>query len=245
VEEPYTRLLLVPVIFVAATQPPRHTAVFMLAVLAVLVAPLVFDRWDEDIAAGSIASFVVWTGIAVAGNLLMSGVRAQRLSMAAGQAQAQHEARIDSLTGLHNRRAFDEDLDRAVNASGRMSVPLSLAMIDIVCFKEVNDQWGYTEGDRTLREFADVLGSTVRNPDQCYRWGGDEFCVILTGTPSQKTEAIAERLRLRVEERLKRPDGEPIRIRFAVAEHEREQTARELADMAGMALTSAKLGASR
>src|SRR5262245_44350020 len=137
VGEPYEALLLLPVLFVAGTQPPRQIAAFMVLVFVVLFAPLVYDHWDSDEAAESAATFVIWCGLAFAGNLLMTGVRAQRVALAAEQAEAREEARIDALTGLHNRRAFDEILASEVTRARRLSLPLTMAMVDIVNFKEV------------------------------------------------------------------------------------------------------------
>jgi diguanylate cyclase (GGDEF)-like protein len=239
--EPYERLLLLPVVFVAATQPPRQIVAFLAFVLVALMAPLVYDGWDTHEFGASIASFVIWCGLGIGGNLLMSGVRAQRLSHAAEEAEARHEARIDSLTGLHNRRAFDELLIAEVARARRLGLPLSMAMVDIENFKEVNDRWSYAEGDRCLREVANALRDNLRQPDFCFRWGGDEFALILSGTPADETGPIEERLRVEVSGKCKRPDDTPIRIRFAVAELRDGISPRELTEMAGLALTAAKL----
>ena len=239
--EPYERLLLLPVVFVAATQPPRQIATFLAFVLVALLVPLVYDGWDTHQFGAYIASFVIWCGLGIGGNLLMSGVRAQRLSHAAEEAEARQEARIDSLTGLHNRRAYDELLVVEVARAGRLGLPLSTAMVDIVNFKEVNDRWSYAEGDRCLREVAKALRDNLRQPDFCFRWGGDEFVLILTGTPADETGPIAERLHDEVSGNCKRPDDSPIQIRFAVAELRDGISPHELTEMAGMAMTAAKL----
>jgi diguanylate cyclase (GGDEF)-like protein len=241
VEEPYSSLLLLPVVFVAATQPPRQIAVFMVAVFIVLMAPLLYDRWDSEEAGAAAATFVIWCALALGGNMLMSGVRAQRLSHEAEEAEARHEARIDSLTGLHNRRAFDEMLSSEVKRARRLQLPLTIAMVDIENFKEVNDRWSYAEGDRCLREVAAALGRSLREPDFCFRWGGDEFALILSGTAADDTATIAERLRGEVEANCRRPDDSPVHIRFAVAELREGMETDELTEMVGLALTAEKL----
>jgi diguanylate cyclase (GGDEF)-like protein len=243
--EPYESLLLLPVVFVAATQPPRQIAAFMGFVLLVLLAPLAYDGWNWDAASSSLASFVAWCALAVGGSLLMSGVRAQRLTHAADEAEARREARIDSLTGLHNRRAFDEALSTEIARARRLELPLSLAMVDVENFKEVNDRWSYAEGDRCLREVAETLRENLREPDLCFRWGGDEFALILTGTAADETDPIAERLCAEVCTTCQRPDETPLQIRFAVTELRDGQSARELIEAAGLALTSAKFDAAR
>ncbi len=242
---PYERLYLLPVVFVAATQPPRQTATFLGVVLLALLTPLVYDHWSADYLGGSLASFVIWCGLGVGGNLLMSGVRAQRVRHTAEEAEAREEARIDSLTGLHNRRAFDELLIAEVARARRLHLPLSVAMVDIENFKEINDRWSYAEGDRCLREVARRLRDNLRQPDFCFRWGGDEFALILTGTPVDETSPIAERLRFEVGAHCKRPDESPIQVRFAAAELRDGISAPELTEEAGLALTAAKLNAAR
>jgi diguanylate cyclase (GGDEF)-like protein len=239
--QPYDRLLLLPVVFVAATQPPRQTLVFLGFVFLALMAPLVYDHWNGDEASALAASFVIWWGLAIGGGLLMSGVRAQRLTHAADEAEARHEARIDTLTGLHNRRAFDEILRSEVARARRRGLPLSMAMVDIENFKEVNDRWSYTEGDRCLREVSTALRAALRQPDFCFRWGGDEFALILSGTRADDTGGIAERLQVEVAATCVRPDKSPIQIRFAVAQLGEEMTPEELTEMAGLALTAVKL----
>jgi diguanylate cyclase (GGDEF)-like protein len=239
--EPYERLFLLPVVFVAATQPPRQIVAFLSFVLLALMAPLVYDGWSTHEFGAYVASFVIWCGLGIGGNLLMSGVRAQRLSHAAEEAEARHEARIDTLTGLHNRRAFDELLIAEVARARRLGLPLTVAMVDIENFKEVNDRWSYAEGDRCLREVATRLRDNLRQPDFCFRWGGDEFSLILSGTPSDETGPIRERLCVEVSGNCKRPDGAPLRIRFAVAELRDGISPRELTEMVGLALTAAKL----
>src|SRR3954471_14035960 len=214
VGEPYERLYLLPVVFVAATQPPRRIVAFLSFVFVALMAPLVYDGWDTHAFGASVASFVIWCGLGIGGNLLMTGVRAQRLSHAAEEAEAREEARIDSLTGLRNRRAFDELLIAEVARARRLELPLSVAMVDIENFKEVNDRWSYAEGDRCLREVADALRKNVRQPDLCFRWGGDEFALILTATAADETGPIADRLRAEVESTCRRPDDGPLQIRF-------------------------------
>jgi diguanylate cyclase (GGDEF)-like protein len=243
--EPYERLLLLPVVFTAATQPPRQTAAFLGFVLLALMAPLLYDHWDTDTFGASLATFVIWCGLGIGGNLLMSGVRAQRLAHAEEEAEAREEARIDSLTGLHNRRAFDEMLIAEVARARRLKLPLSLAMVDIENFKEINDTWSYAEGDRCLGEVAATLRENLRQPDFCFRWGGDEFALILSGTPADETSPIAERLEAEVARGSRRPDESPVRIRFAVAELRDGISPGELTEMVGLALTAAKLNATR
>jgi diguanylate cyclase (GGDEF)-like protein len=238
---PFRGLVLLPVLFVAATQPPRRIAPFMVLVFLVSAAPFAYDTWDATRAQGTAATFVIWCALAVGASLLMMGVRTQRLSLQAEGQQARTEARIDSLTELRNRRAFDELLGTEVGRARELGLPLSVAMVDIANFKDVNERWSYAEGDRCLSEVAKTVQRNLRQPDFCFRWGGDEFALILSGTPVDETGPIAERIRDEVSSSCKRPDDSPIRIRFAAVELSDGMSPRELTERAGLALTAAKL----
>jgi diguanylate cyclase (GGDEF)-like protein len=238
---PYRGLFLLPVLLVASTQPPRRIAPFMLLVLVLLAAPFLYDSWDATRAQGTAASFVIWCALAVGASVLMMGVRAQRVVLQAEGEEARAEARIDSLTGLPNRRAFDEQLMAEIERARRQDVPLSVAMVDIENFKEVNDRWSYLEGDRCLREVSDAMRENVRRPDFCFRWGGDEFALILSGTRPDETGPIEERLHQAVSATCLRPDDMAVQIRFAVAELGPGMSARELTEIVGLALTAAKM----
>jgi diguanylate cyclase (GGDEF)-like protein len=184
---------------------------------------------------------LILIGLSAGVNVLMSGIRAQRLAHARDEAEARAEARVDALTGLANRRAFDEALSDEVKLVRRVGIPLTVAMIDIVNFKHINDHWSPAEGDRCLREVADALDSSLRDPDQVFRWGGDEFILILTGTAADATGRLSERLSAIVSSACTRPDHEPIQVRFAVAQLQENETPAEVVEMAGLAMTAAKM----
>lgn len=108
-------------------------------------------------------------------------------------------ALTDGLTGLLNQRSFQEDLRRAIAHASRTARPLSLAMIDIDNFKEINDRAGHAHGDLVLSQFASVTAS-LRSHDRCYRIGGDEFALILQDTDAVGAFEAVERLRTAVAE---------------------------------------------
>jgi diguanylate cyclase (GGDEF)-like protein len=245
VEAPYQELLLLPVGFVAAIQTPRRIAAFLVFVALALAFPFVYDHWEADAVGSAVATFVIWSGLAVAVNVLMTGVRGQRVALAQNEALAREEARIDALTGLHNRRAFNEMLEAEVMRARRAQLPLCVGMVDIANFKEINERWSYAEGDRCLQDVADAMRDSLRDPDVLFRWGGDEFAVVLTGAPSGGADAVGERLNAKVDATCRRPDGEPISLRFAAAELERGMQVHELVERAGHALTAAKMRESR
>ncbi len=105
----------------------------------------------------------------------------------------------DGLTGLTNRRVYDEALDRAFAQSRRGGTPLSLMIVDVDHFKAYNDTCGHTDGDNCLRTIGNLLKRTLQRPgDIAARYGGDEFAAILPDTPEQGALLLAERLRKRV-----------------------------------------------
>jgi diguanylate cyclase (GGDEF)-like protein len=238
---PYERAILLPVIFVAAIHPPRRIAVFLAFVALALVIPFLYDGWDAQAAGASLASLVIYMGLSLGVNVPMSAIRAQRLAYVADEAAAREEARLDALTGLHNRRAFNEALADEMKLARRLEIPLSVGMIDIVNFKEINDRWSPAEGDRCLREVAAALGDSLRDPDQVFRWGGDEFALILTGTAANGAGALRDRLSLVVSSACMRPDDVSIELRFAVAEVQGDETPEEVVEMAGLAMTATKM----
>jgi diguanylate cyclase (GGDEF)-like protein len=101
----------------------------------------------------------------------------------------------DSLTGLANRRLFDESLQREVARAQRLSTPVSLLVLDVDHFKQVNDTYGHQTGDEVLCEVADALVSNTKNYDVAARYGGDEFVVLLPGCERDDAMRVAERVR--------------------------------------------------
>ena len=107
-------------------------------------------------------------------------------------------AHEDDLTGLANRRAFDEALAREFDAARRDATELSLALIDIDHFKRVNDAYSHAAGDAVLREVAQSMRSLCRSSDVAARWGGEEFAVLLPNTAVSAAIETCERLRLAI-----------------------------------------------
>jgi diguanylate cyclase (GGDEF)-like protein len=101
----------------------------------------------------------------------------------------------DELTGLFNVRYFFNQLKVEIERADRYSNPLSLVFLDINDFKHYNDKYGHLEGDQALRVTAQAIGSCMRGPDSAYRYGGDEFIVILPETREQGATIVAERIR--------------------------------------------------
>jgi diguanylate cyclase (GGDEF)-like protein/PAS domain S-box-containing protein len=102
----------------------------------------------------------------------------------------------DTVTGLYNHRHFEERAAAEVQRAKRLRQHLSLLLIDLDRFKEANDLWGHLEGDRILRETAAVLTQCLRQDvDAAFRYGGDEFVVLLPGLDAGNVAKVAERIR--------------------------------------------------
>jgi two-component system cell cycle response regulator len=117
------------------------------------------------------------------------------LRMAALISEARRLAATDALTGLMNRRAFMEAMDRERSRAVRHTLPLSLLMLDVDHFKKVNDTYGHDAGDAVLRGIAAVLRKIARKSDFVSRWGGEEFVVALAQTADAGGRIAAERVR--------------------------------------------------
>jgi diguanylate cyclase (GGDEF)-like protein/PAS domain S-box-containing protein len=104
----------------------------------------------------------------------------------------------DQLTQLYNRGYLDKILDKELNRFGRYGTPMSVIMIDIDYFKEVNDLYGHLTGDMVLIELAQILKSNIRSTDTLGRWGGEEFMIICTQNTLSEAAQLAEKLRLAI-----------------------------------------------
>lgn len=110
-----------------------------------------------------------------------------------------YAANNDVLTGLYNRRQFNNSLSEELSRVKRTKSTLSLILIDIDNFKSVNDTYGHLKGDEVLKKLGYILKSSARTIDFAARWGGEEFAIILPETDLNGAEVFAERLRKNVE----------------------------------------------
>lgn len=131
-------------------------------------------------------------------NLLYTQYRVQEQAQEIDSAR--REARIDSLTGVANRKAFDEKLHVSVGAFQREETPFVLVLVDVDHFKRINDSHGHQAGDRVLEMLGEAMREVVREGDFVARLGGDEFGVILPHTEMEVGYSVAERLHARVSE---------------------------------------------
>ena len=146
----------------------------------------------------------------------------------------------DSLTGIRNRRAFDERLEEAFEHARRYDRPLSLVVLDVDLFKQINDAYGHDTGDAVLRGVAHLVVSCSRATDFVARIGGEEFAIILPETPLFEAMQFAEKIRARIA--TTRVAGLDVTVSLGVANamHSKVRNTSELFHAADQALYRAK-----
>ncbi|RLA62890.1 MAG: GGDEF domain-containing protein [Epsilonproteobacteria bacterium] len=113
----------------------------------------------------------------------------------------QKEANIDKWTGAYNKTYFNSALDQEVKKSKISGTPLSLIILDLDFFKRVNDNYGHDAGDYVLKAMSDIIfKSAIRTNDVFARYGGEEFCILLPDTNLKQSFAIADRLRIQIQD---------------------------------------------
>lgn len=157
--------------------------------------------------------------------------------------QTKHMSVTDPLTGLFNRRHFESCLDREFSRAKRYKNDLSFAIIDIDFFKQVNDTYGHSCGDYILKEAAYLISNNFRLSDMVFRYGGEEFVVILTETSLKNSLIPLERLRKAFENSNFRFNDNQIKISVSIGAsslNDETSTPWEMFDNADKALYEAK-----
>ena len=163
------------------TLPIRHKGSTLAALnLDAFSDPLAFDD----------ASLEVARGFAVEVAAMLHEAELRR--------SLEQAALTDPLTGLSNRRAFDRELKRVLARADREGKPFALAVMDLAGFKRVNDRFGHAGGDQALYVVAQAMGAALRSSDRLFRWGGDEFALILPGAGPEEAEGVASRIKAAV-----------------------------------------------
>ena len=135
----------------------------------------------------------------------LHNLRERKSTLEREAAALRDEVLTDALTGLHNRRAFDQNLENAMRQWERHRRGFVLVFADVDHFKRINDRYGHPVGDGVLRQLSACIRSALRKSDLAFRIGGDEFAILLSETSLRAGEAVADKLRARI-------DGEPIQL---------------------------------
>jgi diguanylate cyclase (GGDEF)-like protein len=201
--------LLWPVVFAASFLDLRRNAVVLSTVVVV-----------EGIVMGALQTpsraIVDGGSLALAFTLAALAILAQRDRVDGLVTALESQAREDVVTELPNRRAFDEQLERALASARRGATPLSLLVLDVDRFKDVNDLRGHPAGDAALRSVAESLRAATRDADAIARLGGDEFAVLMADCDATDALSVARAVRSEVSLRTAAA-GERITVSVGVA----------------------------
>ncbi len=130
--------------------------------------------------------------------------------------QAKQAASKDPMTGLNNRRSMDEHIAHESRMAMRYDSPLSMLVLDIDHFKKINDSYGHKAGDCLIKALADIMKQTARTTDYTFRYGGEEFVMLLPNTSTEGAKLLAERIRKTVEETECLCHGEVMRMTISI-----------------------------
>lgn len=156
--------------------------------------------------------------------------------------EALRSALQDDLTGLGNRAAYDKSLAREIELAHRQHTPLSLVILDIDNFKAINDAYGHHSGDHALKTLSETIALSLRRYDMAFRFGGEEFVLLLSNTDIHDAQIVAERLRQAVSETLCHDgkNGFGFTVSLGIAELQSDEQAYHLFERADIALYQAK-----
>lgn len=145
--------------------------------------------------------------------LVVNGVFAMIFAERTGERRVQLEqlATVDALTGAENRRALETELEIAIAGFRRDARPVALAVLDLDHFKAINDRFGHDEGDRVLQRFVQIVQGSVRRTDRLYRYGGEEFVLLMPATDELGLQLAMSHLRSQIRAVLKVRD-EPVTV---------------------------------
>ncbi len=220
--------------------PPRRALTFLGATVLLASVPLLYDGWSSQAATSIATDVLFWSALGLIVLALMVYVRAQRVGLRAEEEHAQRLARADALTELGNRRAFDEALEAEMARSERARSTVSVALVDIDGFKRINDEFGHLDGDRCLRQAAEAVRRSQRGGDRGFRWGGDEFALLLPDTHHEGAELAAARLASEILNTCSDAEGKPVSVSWGAAHATEGMTMEELLTQADLALMGQK-----
>jgi diguanylate cyclase (GGDEF)-like protein len=223
-----------------AVHPPRRAFTHLAVLIGFLSLPLLYQGTGNDVVADWAAEVLLLLAIGSVLTSYLFDVRRQRAGLRAGAEVARRLARSDALTGLGNRRALDDTLNGETARSARRGTPLAVGLVDLDGLRRINDRYGHLEGDRCLREAARAMEKSVRGGDMCFRWGGDEFVVVLPGTDRAGAEGVLARMAESVGRVCASNDDAGLSLTYGVAQLTPGETAEDLLALADLALMEQK-----
>jgi two-component system, sensor histidine kinase LadS len=237
---PVSMLIMVSVIFmlalgavcmVAGSRPARF---YVLAWGAFLAGSIVFLLKNFGAVPHTFMTQHSWQMGALVEMILLSMTLSSRMN------ELKHQSRTDPLTLLGNRRLFDDSFPAEFAQAREQRRPLSLVVLDIDHFKSYNDKHGHAQGDEAIKLVGGALRRHARKPFVAFRYGGEEFCVILPGTETRAAAAVAERLRASVQSAMSGELGITISVGYACMAGDEFPSHEKLFEAADAALYAAK-----
>jgi diguanylate cyclase len=169
--------------------------------------------------------------VTMAGTVVLGRFLSHENARLATEGMLRQEARSDPLTGLANRRHFEQAARRAVDAAEDNDRPLTVLAVDCDHFKAINDRHGHDVGDHVLMALAKVMTHCVRGDDLVARIGGEEFVVLLSNVGADTAAGLAERLRREVEQMVVPAPRGPVRVTVSIGMAERRPERADLTEM--------------
>ena len=220
----------------SAVHPPRRSLPVVLTAAVCIWIPFIADGGTGELAGRLAAESVLGLTVGFVLGAILYDVRHQRLN-------AEHTgrlARMDQLTGLGNRLAFDEALGIEIARARREGSPLSIGIADLDDLKGINDRHGHLEGDRCISESARAIELSVRMTDRCFRWGGDEFVIVLPGTDRDTADEVLDRMARGVSAVVETEDRRPVTLTYGCAEFEEGMSIDDVMALADLSLLGNK-----
>jgi diguanylate cyclase (GGDEF)-like protein len=227
-ETAYTPVVLLPVFWFAlyGTRPQLLVSIAAVGVTLAIPTPAVEG---DSYPVTELGAALLWMVIAGISGLTISELARQREAL---QARLGRMAHTDKLTGLPNRRAWDDEFERELARSGRSGAPMCAVLLDLDHFKSFNDRHGHQAGDGHLRAAAEQWRQRLRGTDLIARYGGEEFAIVLTATTIPRALEVVDGLRESL------PGDETVSA--GIAEWDGEESGAELIARADRALYEAK-----
>ena len=237
-DAPYIQWLILPMVGVATSRAVPMVLPVLAFGAAAAFSPLLYGSIDV---AATASEVVLISATSIIVSVVMKSVRDHRAELRDEGDYAASLARLDRLTGLPNRRCFEETLEETVDSYSAQGRPLSLLMCDVDNFKEINDTFGHFAGDACLKSIAESLTKSLgEGPDRAYRWAGDEFVVILHDASDVAALEAEARVAQATSDRCRRPDGAPVTIGIGSAGLRKGMSAEHLLAAADVALLERK-----
>ncbi|OQY34374.1 MAG: hypothetical protein B6241_05160 [Spirochaetaceae bacterium 4572_59] len=243
-QELYAYLLLILFLSVAVWLNIRVYSLLSLLTLGLMLAVITQAGLDPDQFSVKIFQMLLYYAVGWFLYLSLTSLLMEnfynRMSLEEQYQQLATESITDPLTGLYNRKSLQEDLKKEWAKCQRKDVPFCIIMLDIDNFRDINESFGHTMGDQLIRELSSMLRNAVRLSDKVYRYGGEEFLILLPETAIETVSVVGERIRESVENQHFKGIHKTVTISMGIAQSEEDINIDILVNRADQNLSKAK-----